>query len=114
MGDVGRVAAYVLLVVKSSFVEQSCCTKNTSNMSLFISLLVVVALVTGIEPATRRVNVLFSAETVGHTGDWGKLDVCPHGQYVVGFSLKSEKNKGSGDDTALNGIRLRCNGGGSV
>ena len=49
--------------------------------------------------------MLYSAETVGHTGDWGNLDVCPPGQYVVGFSLKSEKNKGLGDDTALNGIR---------
>merc|ERR1712048_116762 len=116
MGDTGRSRACVLLVLKFSFVEQSCCTRRASNMSLFISLFVVAALVTGIEPTrtTRRVNVLYSAETVGHTGDWGNLDVCPPGQYVVGFSLKSEVNKGLGDDTALNGIRLRCNGGGSV
>jgi len=62
----------------------------------------------------RRVNVVYGADTIGHTGDWGKLDLCPPGQYVVGFALKSEKNRGVHDDTALNGVRLRCNGGGTV
>ena len=50
--------------------------------------------------------MVYGADSQGDTGDWGKLDLCPIGQYVVGFALKSEKNRGLHDDTALNGIRL--------
>merc|ERR1711962_125896 len=92
---------------------QKFCFVGQFMMSFFKCLFTIVALATGIE-CKRLVNVLYSAETVGNTGDWGNLDVCPSGEYVVGFSLKSEKNKGVSDDTGLNGIRLRCSGGKTV
>ena len=34
--------------------------------------------------------------------------MCNPGKYVVGFQLKTEKEQGDGDDTALNGIKLQC------
>ena len=55
--------------------------------------------------------------TGGWWGQWGEQDLCPPGEFAVGYALKSEGSQGSGndnDDTALNGIRLLCNGGTKV
>ncbi|KAG7320880.1 hypothetical protein KOW79_015295 [Hemibagrus wyckioides] len=41
-------------------------------------------------------------------GTWGTSERCPTGTYATGFSLKVENALGDGDDTALNGIALRC------
>ena len=41
-------------------------------------------------------------------GDWGSIEMCPSGQFVYGYRLRSEKNQGGEDDTALNSIDLYC------
>eukprot|EP00727_Mastigamoeba_balamuthi_P012573 m51a1_g7939 hypothetical protein (372) ;mRNA; f:89401-105309 len=47
----------------------------------------------------------------GQWGDWGLLSSCPEGRFARGFVTKSEAAQGKGDDTALNGVRLVCEGG---
>jgi Vitelline membrane outer layer protein I (VOMI) len=44
----------------------------------------------------------------GHWGSWNCWDYCSAGSYAYGVSQKSESPRGSGDDTALNGVRLDC------
>ncbi|GGA02670.1 hypothetical protein [Okeania sp. KiyG1] len=44
----------------------------------------------------------------GHWGNWGNQQQCSTDQWVLGGELKVETRRGSGDDTALNGIYLRC------
>ncbi|XP_046461608.1 vitelline membrane outer layer protein 1-like [Daphnia pulex] len=44
-------------------------------------------------------------------GDWGKVEHCPEGERATGFSLKTEREQGRGDDTALNAIALICTSG---
>ena len=42
-------------------------------------------------------------------GDWASWEVCPEDSFVVSLKTKIHPSQGSGDDTALNAIRLRCN-----
>jgi hypothetical protein len=44
----------------------------------------------------------------GIWGDWGKVEFCPNEEHAVGFKLKTQQPQGVGDDTALNGIALKC------
>ncbi len=44
----------------------------------------------------------------GPFGDWIVTELCPEGQWAFAVSLRVEDSQGSGDDTALNGIRLSC------
>ena len=42
---------------------------------------------------------------------WGVfyyLEYCPRGSWAYGFKQRVEPNQGSGDDTALNAVRLYC------
>ena len=57
---------------------------------------------------------LYSSETLGYWGNWGARQTCPSGEYVYGFQLKSQKDQDIYDESALNGIKLLCTGGGSV
>jgi len=49
--------------------------------------------------------------TIG-SGTWGSwqecYEFCPAGTYAYSVALRSEPTQGSGDDTAMNGIRLQC------
>lgn len=44
----------------------------------------------------------------GLWGGWGCADWCPPGSYAYGSNSKIEGRQYSGDDTALNGIKLYC------
>jgi hypothetical protein len=44
----------------------------------------------------------------GLWGNWKENIRCPVGTYVCGLETRFEPNRGSGDDTALNGIRMIC------
>ena len=46
--------------------------------------------------------------TAIYWGEWGKVEYCPKGLRTIGFKLKTERPQGDGDDTALNGIALKC------
>ncbi|XP_053404113.1 vitelline membrane outer layer protein 1-like [Mercenaria mercenaria] len=53
---------------------------------------------------TRALNV-----TNGERwGEWREAQFCEEGAYAVGYDLKIEPYQGSGDDTALNAIKLIC------
>lgn len=41
-------------------------------------------------------------------GSWGPIAMCPEGQFIASFSLKSEGDQGNGDDSAANGMRFWC------
>ena len=62
--------------------------------------------------------MLKSDETDGIVGDWGDVESCPTGEYVIGYRLRSEGPQGAGpganDDTALNAIELICSGGSTI
>ena len=46
--------------------------------------------------------------TDGGTGDWGTFEYCPKGQFVHAYDLKTEADQGTGDDSAVNAVRLYC------
>ncbi|ODM88802.1 Vitelline membrane outer layer protein 1 [Orchesella cincta] len=57
------------------------------------------------DPSQSDTSAITSTE--GQFGDWGKIFSCFPG-YLNGFQLRSEKNRGTGDDTAANNIRFYC------
>lgn len=44
----------------------------------------------------------------GEWGDWMGLASCTPGNYVTSMRVKYEDNQRDGDDTALNGLEIRC------
>ena len=49
-----------------------------------------------------------SADTATSWGSWTSVQMCPNGMAVNGLSTRVERNRGSKDDTALNGLKLYC------
>merc|ERR1719309_18603 len=41
-------------------------------------------------------------------GDWHKTEFCPFGSFARAAMIKVEGARGSGDDSAVNGVKLRC------
>ena len=56
-------------------------------------------------------SILESSHAAGHWGDWGSIVYCDVNHYVVGYRMKIAGS--GGDDSALNGVELRCAGYGS-
>ena len=44
-------------------------------------------------------------------GDWQAWASCPDGEFAVAMQQRVEGNQGSGDDTGLNAVRMRCSDG---
>jgi len=44
----------------------------------------------------------------GHWGDWGTIHICPKDHYAMSLRVRDEEYQHSGDDTALNGLQMRC------
>ena len=49
-----------------------------------------------------------STNTPDYWGRWKSVRTCPPGEAVMGIKTRIERMRGSGDDTALNGVRLYC------
>lgn len=43
----------------------------------------------------------------GWTGSWGNMAMCPRDSYVTSMQIRFQSS-GNSDDTAMNGLRLRC------
>eukprot|EP00727_Mastigamoeba_balamuthi_P003515 m51a1_g13160 hypothetical protein (950) ;mRNA; f:48690-54920 len=52
-------------------------------------------------------TVTFSGE-LGNWGEWSEEYLCPPGHAVSAIQTRLQARQGRGDDTALNGIRMRC------
>lgn len=44
----------------------------------------------------------------GTWGTWSTTYYCNEGAWAIGYQMRVEGNQGSGDDTALNAVRLQC------
>ena len=65
--------------------------------------------------SAEHIRLLGSPEEVaelrpgdGFWGSWGAWATCPAGSYVCAAQVRIEGDQGWGDDTAMNGIRLKC------
>jgi pimeloyl-ACP methyl ester carboxylesterase len=59
---------------------------------------------------SRADHVSSVSVSEGIWGGWSATRFCPAGTYAVGYDMRVEGGQGSGDDTALNAVRLHCAG----
>jgi pimeloyl-ACP methyl ester carboxylesterase len=59
---------------------------------------------------TRSDFVRSVSVSEGIWGSWSATRYCPAGTFAVGYDMRVEGGQGSGDDTALNAVRLHCAG----
>jgi len=64
---------------------------------------------------TNKINAIgskgaASSKTVtsGYWGSWRGWASCPSKHYVCGLQARVEKKQGKGDDTAMNGLQMKC------
>merc|ERR1719186_440628 len=85
-----------------------------SSLMLLSAIMMLVVVVMPADEEESLKNNIESSEGVvalrwnGMWGDWGLAEFCSPGSFVYGFSQRSERKQGSGDDTALNTIELYC------
>ncbi|XP_068786448.1 vitelline membrane outer layer protein 1 isoform X2 [Struthio camelus] len=63
--------------------------------------------VTITDTGARKYISVLTVPNGGHWSHWGSRQFCRYG-YASGFELKVEPSQSGRDNTALNGIRLRC------
>ncbi len=44
----------------------------------------------------------------GRWGTWRDWEYCADGEYGIGYQMRVEERQGSGDDSALNAVRIKC------
>ena len=44
----------------------------------------------------------------GYWGGWGSVVMCPANQYITGGQMRIEGKQAGGDDTAANGLQIKC------
>ena len=57
---------------------------------------------------TARSSIQIESEKITDWGTWSNPTFCDINTYAIGFNSKVEVNQSSGDDTALNSIKLIC------
>ena len=57
----------------------------------------------------REWNIQVQKQYPGLWGTWKGMVMCPEKYYVDAFQARIDEKKGKGDNTALNGLKFRCN-----
>jgi hypothetical protein len=71
---------------------------------------------TGFDLGTRFVNRsdmsgIITPPQSAKRGDWGGGAACPDGKYITGVQIKVKPNADTGDNTALNCVKFKCDDG---
>ncbi|CAC5383593.1 Vitelline membrane outer layer protein 1,Vitelline membrane outer layer protein 1 homolog [Mytilus coruscus] len=99
--------------------QKMCKAEPNWEMLCFISICLIVSVLSThkktapdfrptIKTAQRTVTRVLSVRNGGRRGTWSRPEFCARRYHASGFSLKIQPKQGSGDDTALNAIRLKC------
>ncbi|XP_045182593.2 vitelline membrane outer layer protein 1 homolog [Mercenaria mercenaria] len=85
--------------------SQSCVSQSCV---LIINLCVLTVSSKKSQYSVREIVETLHVDNGGIFGKWGQYDYCAEGTYAIGYDMKIESHRGSGDDTSLNGVRLVC------